>query len=375
MDPKTKARRIALRNRCRHLQGHGPELPADHLEKLSQWCRAAEAQWDHYGTGSLIEDFETKVAHRLGMPAARFVPSGKIAQNVAMKIWCDRAHSRHFGMHPSSHLELHEERAYAALFDLRATLIGPFERPMLVEHVRACAEPMAALLTELPIREAGGQLPSWDELEELKAYAHDRGMRLHLDGARLWECAASYERSYEEICRGFDSVYVSFYKGIGALSGAMLLGPEDFIEEAKVWQKRCGGTLFTLLPNVASAAMLFDERLARMPRYYEQALRIAEALTERCPQLQLLPAKPQTNMMHVLLPLEPEEAYRRRDHVAEETGLWLFSGVEAADVPGYARYEWYVGDAACALEANEVCGAFERLLDPGSSALRVPPQL
>ena len=82
------------------------------------------------------------------------------------------------------------------------------------------AEPPAALVIELPQRDLGGQLPSWDELRTQTGWARDRGAAAHLDGARLWEAAAGYDRSPAEIAALFDTTYVSFYKGIGALPDA-----------------------------------------------------------------------------------------------------------------------------------------------------------
>jgi threonine aldolase len=75
---------------------------------------------------------------------------------------------------------------------------------------------------ELPQREIGGLLPEWDDLVAQAAWTRERGIALHLDGARLWEAAPFYERSYAEIAGLFDSVYVSFYKGLGALAGPRL---------------------------------------------------------------------------------------------------------------------------------------------------------
>lgn len=329
------------------------------LRDIAAWCDEQATEFDVYGTGPLIEEFESKVATLLGFPAGRFMPSGKVAQNVALRVWAERAGNPHFGMHPTSHLELHEARAYEHLFSLRATLVGPRDRPLLAEHLAAVPESLCALLTELPIREAGGQLPTWEQLEELKDAARQAGTRLHLDGARLWETAAFYQRSYSEICHGFDSAYVSFYKGIGALSGAMLLGPEDFIEEAAIWQKRCGGELYTLLPNVASAAMLFDQRLARMPAYYERTLALAECINAT-PGMATLPARPQASMMHVLLSCSPEAALRSRDRLAEESGVWLLDGVRPGEAPESSRYEWSIGEATCALALEELRGLLTR---------------
>jgi len=373
MDKDKRTYRKELRGRCRRVLGHGAETPAEILGRVAAWCADNAVEFDHYGTGSLIETFEAKVAALLGFPAARFMPSGKVAQNVALRVWSERAGNSHFGMHPTSHLELHEARAYEHLFGLRTTLVGPHSSPLLAEHLQAVPEALSALLIELPIREAGGQLPTWEELEELKAAARERGTRLHLDGARLWETAAWYGRTYREICAGFDSVYVSFYKGIGALSGAMLLGEKDFIEEAAVWQKRCGGELYTLAPNVASAAMLFDERVARMPAYFERTVELAEAVNA-IDGITTLPREPQTNMMHVCLPCDAEAACEARDQIAEESGVWLLDGVRDADRPGEARYEWYVGEAACALEVAEIAQLFRRFRELVGSTDRVPSQ-
>src|SRR4029453_12776628 len=96
----------------------------------------------------------------------------------------------------------------------------------LAGDLKAYPERLAALLVELPAREIGGQLPTWDELNELSELARARGVHLHMDGARLWEAREAYApRSLADICALFDSVYVSFYKGIGALAGATVPGP------------------------------------------------------------------------------------------------------------------------------------------------------
>ena len=365
-DDKTLYRQ-QLSARCRSLHAHGIVNPAELLARTARWCGDNDVRIDTYGAGALIEDFESRVAELLGFPAARFMPSGTMAQQIALRVWSERAGLRHVGMHPTCHLELHEQRGYAHLHGLHATLVGPAARPMLAEHVSAVKEPMSVLLTELPVREAGGQCPTWDELEALKAAVAERDTRLHLDGARLWECAAWFGvkeggRSYADVCAGFDSVYVSFYKGIGALSGAMLLGERWFIDEAAIWQRRCGGNLYTLAPNVASAAMLFDERLSRMTAYHERARELARALVT-LDGVRVLPDPPHTNMMHVFVPKAAEAAMDARDQVAEDTGLWLFGKVRDADMPDYCRVELSVGDATLAVDDADIVAGFRALLE------------
>lgn len=351
--------REQLRAASRRLEGHGPRTPAELLTATAAWCEQHGVGFDPYGEGVFTADFERRVAALLGMPAGRFFPSGTMAQQVALRVWTERAGNDHFAMHPTAHLELHEQLGYQHLHGMRATLLGPSDAPLLAEHLDELDEEVAALLIELPIREAGGQLPTWEQLEELKAAVAAGGTRLHLDGARLWESAAFYGRSYAEICAGFDSVYVSFYKGIGALTGAMLLGPEDFIEEAAIWQRRSGGNLFTLTPNVASAAMLLESRLAKMPAYYERALDLAEALSA-IDGISIVPDPPHTNLMHITLSVDAETAKHRRDRVARETGLWLFGGVEPFDDD--CRFELYIGDAAMEIDNAEVVAAFTTIV-------------
>ena len=142
----------------KYLHGAGPRKPADLLDEAAAWCREHDVGFDLYGTGDVLERLQDRVAGLLGYEAGRFFVSGVMAQNVALKVHAERAGRDHVGMHPTSHLELHEERAYARLYGLDVTLVGPADRPMLAEHLDAVVEPLAAVLVELPIRERGGQL-------------------------------------------------------------------------------------------------------------------------------------------------------------------------------------------------------------------------
>jgi len=353
----------ALRLRCKvHVSGHAPEEPGAELARISEWCRAQGWHADRYGEGELIGSFETKVALLLGKPAAAFMVSGTMAQLIALRIWCERAGHSRVAMHPTAHLELHEERAYARLHLLDVTLLGPRERPTLAHDLAACHERFAALLIELPAREIGGRLPEWPELEALAALARERGTKLHLDGARLWEAHEFYApKTFADICALFDSVYVSFYKGIGALAGAMLLGPEDFVAEARVWRRRQGGTLVQLHPFVASAAMRLDAQLAKMPAYRARALAFAQALSAS-DGFVVEPRPPQVNLFHLHLPAPAAAVTQARDQIAAEDGVWLAGRVGDARVPGWSTIEIYVGDNLLAIEDAMVVPLYAKLL-------------
>jgi threonine aldolase len=256
-------------------------------------------------------------------------------------------------MHPTSHLELHEEHAYARLHSLRAILLGERKRPTSARDLDELAETPAALLVELPAREIGGRLPDWPELVALMTLAGERGIWRHMDGARLWEAREHYApASYADICAQFDSVYVSFYKGIGALAGAMLLGSEDFIAEARVWRRRHGGTLVQLHPFVASAAMRFDGQLAKMAAYRARAAAFAESLAG-IDGLSVEPAPPQCNLFHLHFHAPAEALTAARDRIAGEDSAWLAPRFSADRGPGLASAEIYVGDSLLAVPRGE----------------------
>jgi threonine aldolase len=357
----TSDQRQALRRACATVvPGFAQASAADDFRQLADWCQAHEIKHDLYGQGPLVEDFERKLATLLGQPAAVFMPSGIMAQQAAVRIWAEAAALPRFGVHPTSHLLHHEAEAHAALLQGHAVPVGDGLRPLTAADLADCHQPLACLIAELPIREAGGQLPSWDELQALKAAAQARGIRLHMDGARLWESAAFYDRPHAEIAAGFDSVYVSLYKGIGGFAGAVLAGDEGFIEQARLWRKRLGGTLFHLSPMVAAAAMRFDARLALMPALYQRALDLATGL-RGLPRLRVNPATPQSNLMHLFFDAGADAVHAARDHIATEAGTWLFDRVAPADVPGFSRTELYLGDRALQADLGVTLAGFEEL--------------
>jgi threonine aldolase len=232
---------------------------------------------------------------------------------------------------------------------------------MTAADLEAQHQLLACLVVELPIREAGGQLPDWDQLEALKTLARQKNIPLHMDGARLWESRAFYGRSYAEIADGFASVYCSVYKGLGGIAGAVLAGDADFIAEARVWRRRMGGTLFHQSPMIVSAAMRLEARLAQMDACYARALSLAEALAD-VPGLKVNPARPHTNMMHLYFAAPVEAVMDRRDEIAARDGLWLIGGARPAEVPGWCATELYVGDTLLELDNATVVAGLRELV-------------
>ena len=257
-DPREQA---ALRDQCTvFLTGHGPVRPADLLASIP-----ADTVPDRYGDGGVVAELEAEIAGLLGKPAAVYLPSGTMAQQSVLRVHADRRQRRAVVYHPLCHLDRHEDRAFQRLHGLTGRPAGDQDRLLTVDDLTAIAEPPGALLIELPQRDLGGQQPDWDDLRAQTEWASERGAAAHLDGARLWESAAGYGRPLAEIAALFDTVYVSFYKGIGALAGCCLAGPADVLAEVREWRKRMGGTLHGLWPGAASALSCLRRRLPLMP--------------------------------------------------------------------------------------------------------------
>ena len=317
---------------------------------------------DRYGEGPIVEAFEARVAELLGAEAAVFMPSGTMAQQIALRIHAEQRGRTTVAFHPTCHLELHEEKAYARLHDLDAVLVGAPERPLSLSDLEGIQEPVAALLLELPQRELGGVLPNWDELTAQASWARERGAALHLDGARLWEAAPWYGRPYAEIAGLFDTVYVSFYKGLGGLAGCALAGPADLVAEARVWQVRHGGRLPSLYPYVVAARIGLDAQLPRMEERYRKAVEIAAALTVN-PAIDVVPDPPQSPLMHLLIRGDAARLAEAALDLAEERRTWLFGRLRPTGVPGVHRHELYVGDPAVEIPTDEIAALYAEVVD------------
>ncbi|MFQ6372854.1 threonine aldolase family protein [Shewanella sp. YIC-542] len=281
------------------LARHPAQTMAQKLQAIMPLAEQYAAQ-DVYGQGKLINEFEQDVARLLGQEAAIFMPSGTMAQAMALRIWADAKQCRQVAFHPTSHLQLHEHLAYQQLHALEATLVGAADAAISSMDLHALKQPLAALLLELPMREIGGQLPSWDDLLAQAQWAKAHNVALHMDGARVWCCSSYYQRSLAEIGGLFDSVYVSFYKDMGGIAGAMLAGSTAFIAQARIWCRRCGGNIFTQFPEVLAAKAGLEKHLPAMAEYVRKAGLLSECFRQQA-GIEVIPHHTQGNLFHLLI--------------------------------------------------------------------------
>ncbi|MFC8078551.1 threonine aldolase family protein [Streptomyces sp. NPDC057307] len=344
---------------------------ASSVYDLDEWT-------DVYG-GGVVAELESRVATLLGFPAAAFFPTGTMAQQVALRCWAGRTGNATVALHPLAHPEVHEGGALSVVSGLRT--IHPTSEPRLptADEIHATDEPFGTLALELPLRDAGFVLPTWDELVAVVAAARERDAVVHFDGARLWECVTHFGRPLEEIAGLADSVYVSFYKSLDGMSGAMLVGPSAVVEEARVWRHRYGGQVFQQYPAALSALLGLERELPRLPSYVAHARVVAAALAEGfaepapgpgsgsgsvsgsdagplAPWFRVHPRRPHTHQFQVWLPYEARVLSEAAVRQAEETGVTLFRRWfdSGAGPPGVAVTEVTVGAAGLEWTADDV---------------------
>jgi len=348
----------ATRSCTRFLNGHGPRSASEQLAAIP-----LDTEIDYYGVGGVVQELEREVASLLGKPAALFLPSGTMAQQIVLRVHAERRGAMSVAFHPACHLDSKEERGYQKLHDLLAIPVGATHEMLSLESLQKVHQPIGSLLIELPQRDLGGVLPTWSELNAQVKWARERGAAVHLDGARLWESTPYYKKSPAQIAALFDSVYVSFYKGLGGITGCCVAGEEDVIDEVSTWRTRHGGRLFGMWPYAASARTALAQRLPKMPTYYEHARKIAKALGD-IPGVALLPETVQAPMFHLRLSVGVSELRSRALEIARQEKIMTFARPFASEGSSLQRIEFTVGDATLAFEPDEVRRLISLLVNP-----------
>lgn len=344
----------------RFVSGAGRRKAQDLLKTISP-----ETTLDYYGTGGVVEELESEVARILGKEAALFLPTGTMAQQATLRVHADKRSRKAVAFHPACHLESHEERGYQRLHGLFGVPVGSRNAPLSAASLEQVREPIAALLIELPQRDLGGTLPSWDDLEAQVGWARERGAAVHLDGARIFEAGPYYattrKKELSDIAALFDTVYVSFYKGLAGIAGSCVAGEADVISELSTWRTRHGGRIFAMWPYAASALSVLRENLPKMGRYYRHAKAIAKAL-QGASGVEVMPDQVQSPMMHLRLSVTVEELRARAIEIARTDKIWTFNRPFASEGPRLQRCELSVGDATLEITPSELRSVVERLV-------------
>ncbi|WP_394833692.1 beta-eliminating lyase-related protein [Pendulispora rubella] len=341
---------------------HGPPVRHTPREMLMRLLERMPP--DTPGSGPLgpVAQLEERVARLLGKEAALFFPTGTMAQQVALRIHAEQRGRSTFAAHPQCHLAVWEDNGYSVIHGLRFQPAGDPHALLTLEDLSEVKIPLAALVLELPQRDIGGQLPSWASLGEQVAWARERGAAVHMDGARLWEAQTFYERPFSDIAGLFDSVYVSLYKSLRGIRGAVLAGSKELVAEASVWRMRLGGSIPDAWPLAAAALLGLDDVLPRMKGFRDYAITLAAAIN-RDSGAHTLPEDPQTPLFHVHLPASKRAVEAAADAILAERGIQLFRRVLRSPDERSCRFEITIGENAMDFTPDEVVSLLRELLD------------
>jgi threonine aldolase len=264
------------------LSGDGVGLNAAQYARLLG--RIADARGiapDSYSIGGVVEELETRFATLLGKERAVFMPSGTLANHLAVRALAGG---------PSRVIVQEESHLYQDEGDCAQTLSALTLMPLaagassfsaadvqrLLEQTRAArvVNRVSVISIETPVRRKQGQTFDPAQLDQVIELARREGIKLHLDGARLFLQAAYTGKSVAEYARPFDTVYVSLYKYFNAASGAILAGPRDLLDGMFHVRRMFGGGLSSVWPFAAVALHYLDSFGER----YAEAVRRSEEL-------------------------------------------------------------------------------------------------
>ena len=250
---------------------------------MLQAMMQADVGDDVFGNDPSANRLEEKVAKLFGMEASLFCPSGTMTNQIAIKIHtnpldemiCDR----------SSHVYQYEAGGYAFHSGIAVNLIDGTQGKITANQIRDAVKPIhdwlprsKLVVIENSCNKGGGSYYTLDELKPISELCRQRGLKLHLDGARLFNVLVETGESTKDVGKLFDSISICISKGLGAPAGSLLIGNRDSIREARRFRKVMGGGMRQVGYLTAACEYALDNHVDRLKEDNQKAKKIAEVL-------------------------------------------------------------------------------------------------
>ncbi|HEY0335003.1 MAG TPA: beta-eliminating lyase-related protein [Stenotrophomonas sp.] len=262
--------------------------PAEYAALLHQLTRDPAFEADDYSLGGNLEKLEQAFARRLGKPAAIYLPTGTLANHLAVRALAGHATGHATGngsrvlLQADSHLYNDSGDGTTVLSGLNLVPLRADDESatLPLEAVRAEVERAAggrvplrvgAISLESPVRRLGHRYVPWEAVRALSDYARGEGIGLHLDGARLFNLPQHTGHGVREYAALFDTVYVSLWKHFNAASGAILAGESALIEPLRPQRRMFGSGLPHAWPLAVPALSYLDDYEAQYARAWQAA--------------------------------------------------------------------------------------------------------
>lgn len=289
---------------------------------------------DVMGDDPTVRQLEEATAELLGKPAALFVPSGTMSNQLGVRVHCQAGEE--LICDTQCHIYHYEQAAYAQLWGVSARPIDTVGGIPTVDELNDAIQadnihfPTSKVLClENTHNRWGGRLASLDQVREVCAHAATRGLARHLDGARIWNAAVAADKPWREALldwsEPFDTLSVCFSKGLGAPVGSALAGSNEAIAKAKRVRKALGGGMRQAGIIAAGALYALEHHVDRLAEDHRRARRLAEAI-DQMEGFSLVDDRCDTNL--VLFNLDPSfgNAADFASHMAEQGVQFFASG-------------------------------------------------
>jgi threonine aldolase len=266
---------------------------------------AAEVGDDAYADDPTVAELERRVAELLGKEAALWLPTGTMANQIAVALHTRRAEA--FACHPGAHVRIHEDASAAALSGAQAMPIGGrrgytvAELDALLDECACGWPPIALAWLENTIGDAGGAI--WpldgaatgvDGLTDVALAAHARGCKVHLDGARLWNAHVATGVPLSRFGTIADTVSVAVSKGLGAPAGSLLCSDAGTVARARRHKHAFGGAMRQAGILAAAGLYAIEHHVERLADDHRRARELAQAIAD-LPHWEV--AVPETNLV------------------------------------------------------------------------------
>ncbi len=347
-------------DRVVHTSGDGIGItPREYAALLNQLCQRTDVEADNYLLGGEVERFEQHWAKLLGKETAVFMPSGTLANQLALRALAGS--KRRVIVPEMSHIYNDTGDACQTLSGQTLMPLAPGKATFTSADVEAVLTRTAggrvvtdvgAIVIESPIRRLSGQMFDWDEAKRISALARDKGIGMHLDGARLFMASAYTGISPAEYAAHFDTVYVSLWKYFNCGIGAILAGPKRVLDGMFHVRRMFGGNL-AVGWNAAIVARHFMDGFEGR---FKSAVQISETFYSamaRHPRIAIERIPNGTNLTRVTL-----KGVNAAD-VAKRLGE---RGISMAAPQGPATITFGVNETWNRLTAAELIRAFEQAL-------------
>ena len=299
------------------LAGDGVGMTTAEYAQLLAALTSIGTKSDSYLKGGAVEELEGHFAKKLGKERALFFPTGTLANHVAVRLLAGE--KRHVLVQEESHLYRDEGDCAQALSGLNLVALAPGRATIKASEIMEAVEkagappypvPVGAISIESPVRRTNGQAFDFEEMKKISAYAREKKIGMHLDGARMYLASAYTGITPAAYSALFDTVYVSMYKYFNAPFGAMLTGPAPFIEAATVLRHQFGGGVLHAWQSAAVALHYsdgFEERFQKAVHNGEELFRLLEQKKFKVHRIQA-----GTNVFQLECPSPPDAGFQKR---------------------------------------------------------------